>query len=445
MRRAAWIFLLLMFVSTTARVQVRPTFDARADYVYDLESTATEIADVRVDGEGFVWPELREGGGTAFLALSLSRGRGPAPGLRVATGRAVSRQYFERGARGVRYVDVSAILRAAPAAGERVSLSSLGASWQSGPARLFVFAGRPLRDRRVLVVAPHPDDAEIAAFGVYRSNEADVVTVTAGDAGGANFETLFADPGEQYRRKGWIRTWDSLTVPFYGGVPPGRARNLGYYDATLLRLWQVRPEPVTPPLARLAEPGFYRRANVDAELRDRPFHATWPSLVDDLLAELERVAPEAVVAPHPLLDVHRDHQLTTIALIEALGRWSGHCDLYLYTNHALLDETFPFGPRDGATGLPPWGGGDLYFDAVYSHPLSAEDQRLKLVALEAMHDLRPFDLRDGSRPTRTRRERRESSWTDYFRRGPRPNELFFVVKPESAQHLRQAFLDGLSP
>ena len=39
-----------------------------------------------------------------------------------------------------------------------------------------------LDDERVLVVAPHPDDAEIAAFGFYADTRAMVVTVTAGDA-----------------------------------------------------------------------------------------------------------------------------------------------------------------------------------------------------------------------------------------------------------------------
>ena len=34
-------------------------------------------------------------------------------------------------------------------------------------------------DDRVLVVAPHPDDAEIAAFGLYADTRATVVTLTA--------------------------------------------------------------------------------------------------------------------------------------------------------------------------------------------------------------------------------------------------------------------------
>ena len=321
-----------------------------------------------------------------------------------------------------------------------------GLRWRGGGARLFTFRNPAVDGLRVLVVAPHPDDAEIAAFGVYSRADADVVTVTSGDAGAQGFGVLFPEPGEHYRVKGWIRTWDSITVPFFGGVEPGRARNLGYYDATLGRLYGLRPRAVEPPLAALERPGFYRELNVDPVIKARPFAATWPNLVADLAAELERVQPRVVVAPHPLLDRHRDHQFTSIALLEALESWAGDCELWLYTNHAIENESWPLGPRGAMTGLPPWSGGDLFFSRVYSHPLDASQQKRKLVALEAMHDLRPFDLRDGEgeaaggRAAReAARERAEDRRYDYFRRAPRPNELFFVLTREDAARLR-AFL-----
>ena len=100
------------------------------------------------------------------------------------------------------------------------------------------------------------------------------------------------------------------------------------------RLWQERPRAIEPALAKLDSPGFYRSLNVDPELKARPFTASWPSLVGDLGAELDRVQPRVVVAPHPLLDRHRDHQFTTLALLEALESWPGECELWLYTNHA---------------------------------------------------------------------------------------------------------------
>ena len=179
-------------------------------------------------------------------------------------------------------------------------------------------------------------------------------------------------------------------------------------------------------------------------IKARPFAATWPNLVADLAAELERVQPRAVLAPHPLLDHHRDHQYASIALLEALDSWAGDCELWLYTNHAIENESWPLGPRDAMTGLPPWSGGDLFFSRIYSHPLDAAQQKRKMVALEAMHDLRPFDLRDetaaaGGDRADAANERAEDRRYDYFRRAPRPNELFFVLTRADAARLR-AFL-----
>jgi len=319
--------------------------------------------------------------------------------------------------------------------GDSVEFTSLGAEWESESATLATFANPSLEGRRVLVLAPHPDDAEIAAYGVYQSSLADVVTVTAGDAGGSNFDALWANEGEQYRAKGRIRTLDSLTVPFLGGLKPSAVRNLGYYDATLRQLWLQRPNRVEPPLAELEEPGYFRRFNFDPELRDREFESTWHSLVADLLIELERVQPQTVVVPHPLLDHHRDHQFTAIALFEALAQWGRECDILLYTNHAVGNEAFPLGPREGMTGLPAWNGEGLHLRRIFSHPLTDEDQRRKLIALEAMHDLRPFDLRDGSEVIAV------PPIYDYFRRGSRPNEIFFVTDLEGARAIHRDFLD----
>jgi len=414
----------------------RPNFNPQHDYAYDLAATDATVVMVELDGTGFDWPAEAEEGDTAFLEITLTGTSGPAPALKAICGEAVVRQVFEDNARGRRFLDVSPLLKDRAA---RVDLVTSGVERQPGAARLFVYRNTPLAGRRVLVLAPHPDDAEIAAFGVYRQTGADVVTVTSGDAGGENFEALFNEPAEHYRVKGWIRTWDSISVPFYGGVPPGKARNLGYYDATLRRL-QAQPTVALPPLmARLDNPAYYRKLNMDAALRDRPFHGTWEGLVADIVWELERVRPEVIVAPHPLLDNHADHQFTTIALIDALRIWKGECELYLYTNHALENEAWPLGDRDAMSGLPPSSRSALYFRRLYSHPVSPEEQKLKLVALEDMHDLRAFDLRDGKPPVS---EAERAAWKtyDYYRRGPRPNELFFVLGREEAFKLRESFL-----
>lgn len=374
-----------------------------------------------------------------MLEIVLAATDGEEPRLATASSAGEVYQVFEAHGRGRRFLDLSPLLAGTPA-GEHVRFTSRGVTLRRGPARLFVYANPPIATQRVLVLAAHPDDAE-GSFGLYRRTHADIVTITAGDAGGENFRALFPDPATQYRIKGWIRTWDSITVPFYGGVYPGRARNLGYYDATLRQLQAHPTTPVPPAFAKLDNPAYYRRLNVDPALRDRPFGGTWESLVGDLVWELERVRPTVVVATHPVIDAHPDHQFMTLALIEALERWDGTCELYLDpSEHVLEDESYPFGDRDAMAGLPPWSGGDLYFSRLYSHPLTPEEQRLKLIALEAMHDLREFDLRDGRTPPLDPAAQAEARRYDYYRRAPRPTELFMVVTRADALRMHDALL-----
>ena len=427
--------LSLTLLLVTTAVAQRPHFNPQNDYAYDLAKTDAASVAVVLEEQGFAWPASLAAGDTAFLEVNLTGTSGAAPKVTATRGGATLHQVFEENSKGRRMLDVSPLLTAE---GTRVALAGEGAQWQTGPARLFVYHNTPLAGRRVLVLAPHPDDAEIAAFGVYHRTGADVITVTSGDAGGENFKVLFTETGEHYRLKGWIRTWDSISVPFYGGVFPGKARNLGFYDATLRNL-QAKPTIALPPLmAKLTDPAYYRKFNVDVALRDRPFKGSWDGLVADLLWELKRVRPEVIFAPHPMLDNHPDHQFATIALIDALAQWKGKCELRLYTNHALENEAWPLGDRNAMSGLPPSSRSELFFHRIYSHPVSPDEQKLKLVALEGMHDLRFFDLRDGTPVSASDRE----SWQtyDYYRRGPRPNELFFVVTKEEAARLRAAFL-----
>ncbi|RXK52892.1 PIG-L family deacetylase [Oleiharenicola lentus] len=434
--RVGYAVLVFGLGLVTAAVAQRPRFNPQGDYAYDLAATATAMVNVDLKPDGFAWPAEARPGDTVFLEINVAVEGGEVPEITAARGGVSVRQAFEIGARGRRFLDLSPLRAAAE---DTVVLSGRSVAWQTGKARLFFHRNAPLAGRRVLVLAPHPDDAEIAAFGLYRQTGADVITVTAGDAGGENFGTLFPEPAEHFRIKGWIRTWDSISVPFYGGVLPGKARNLGYYDG-VLRQMQAAPATVVPPLrAKLDEPGYYRSFNMDSGLRARPFKGTWQALVDDLVWELKRVNPEVIAAPHPLLDAHPDHQFTTIALIEALTKWKGRCELLLYTNHALENEAWPLGDRAAMSGLPPTSRPELFFSGLRSLPLSPLDQKLKLVALEDMHDLRAFDLRDGTPPVT---EEVRASWKhhDYYRRGPRPNELFFVLTREDAMRLREAFL-----
>ena len=408
MRNAVLIFVLIAIgasgCANRSQQSELETFERGNDYDYQLSSLAgASNYRLTLTEDGFEWPILARGTDTALLEISLRRTRGQAPAIEIETGATTVIQYFEQGGQGRRYLDLSPLLKATIEPGDFIQFTSLGAEWNSESVNLVTFTNPSVEGRKVLVVAPHPDDAEIAAFGLYQSSEADVVTVTAGDAGGANFGSLWSNEGEQYRAKGRIRTLDSLTVPLLGGLSPEAVRNLGYYDATLEQLWLQRPKRVGPLLAYL-------------------------------VSELERVQTDTVVAPHPRLDRHLDHQFASIALFEALAQWGRECDILLYTNHAIGNEAFPLGPRDGMTGLPAWNGEGLHLRRLFSHQLTIEDQRRKLVALEAMHDLRPFDLRDGNDVSQV------SPLYDYFRRGARPNEIFLVTDLDGARAIYEEFL-----
>lgn len=444
-------------------------FVERADFALEVDAASNAQRSGR--RFGFAWPELdsrctKVPGCTLLLEVDVGSTRERPRFLISADGHELE-QWLAPGRAdlGRRWLEVSALVDLP--SGARVEVAAYGLRQQTLANRRLVGWFAPTIDSttRVLVVAPHPDDAEIAAFGIYANTDADVLTVTAGDAGGFNYRALVSDAQEHYRLKGELRTWDSIVVPRLGGVIAQRARNLGYYDATLQALWRRRPETVPPAIASVERPDVYRELNVDEVLRSRPMESSWPSLVEDLRAEVARVEPEILVAPHPFLDAHGDHQYTTIALLEALELLEANQHqadwrpplLLLYTNHMVGAEPWPWGPRSARIGPPPFDAvtarRQLEFDALLSWPLSPSDVARKILALEMMHDLRPLDLQEPKRPRELWREALRAtarSWSkqepdySYLRRAPRPNELFFVLDLEEAQKMRARFLQQAS-
>jgi LmbE family N-acetylglucosaminyl deacetylase len=368
------------------------------------------------------------------------------PCLEVTLGEVSEQQCFERGARGRRYVLLP------PATGESphaVRLHGRHLGWDAQGARVVSFEAPRLDGARVLVLASHPDDAEIAAFGLYASQEAYVATMTAGNYVDGLYGGLGLDAQAQDELRGEVRVWDSLVVPQLGGVPPERTVNLGYRTYTLKAFYEAAHAAASPPSEPL---GPYRQGAVQTLLGGRPATADWASLVADLMALIEATRPEVIVAPHPALDDHTDHQFTTIALLEALQALDDRSTtLLLYTNHHVLAEHYPYGPSTALVTLPPWFGGTR-FAGVLSYRLDEAAQLRKLFALEAMHDLRapPLRLTTGA-PTGVLWERlkqaaelvRRDPFGDYsyFRRAVRPNELYFVYPPEA----RPAAADFVAP
>jgi GlcNAc-PI de-N-acetylase len=233
-----------------------------------------------------------------------------------------------------------------------------------------------------------------------------------------------------------------VTVPWQGGIPPERAFNLGYFDARLYEMYQS-PEKIIPELYGPNENVVpYRRANIGKLMPIQSRTNSWKHLVDDLESILRKVKPDIIVMPHPSLDSHLDHEFTSVALVQALKDWNEKPTFLLYTNHASQNR-YPFGPAGTVVSLPPWSQSEIKVERVYSHPVDSNLQRRKLFALESMHDLRlspeEQDTCDDTGLLR-RPDYPRAAEVDYFRRGPRANELFFVYSRTGVEEVIRTFL-----
>jgi LmbE family N-acetylglucosaminyl deacetylase len=422
-------------------------YDVRQDYRLNFASERTMRVPAEISNTGFVVPPIPGNWDTAVLRLRLSStlaGVWFEPSVMVEGAGFASRQFLERAAQGRRYLSL-ATDRLMP--GDHVTLEGRHLKWDSQIGELLLFRNPPLDARTLLVLAPHPDDAEIAAFGLYSESGAFIATVTAGNYVDGLYAHIYSGNEQQDTLRGDLRTWDSIAIPQLGGVIPEQVVNLGYGTNSLQKLYQAGRDGSAPDPRETYLHAEYRRGAVRRLLGEIPESPNWSMFVADLAALLDAVAPDAIVAPHPALDAAPDHQFTTIALLEALDQAdTDQSVLYLYTNHHVLTEYYPFGPSDSIVTLPPWFDTGTHFATVYSHPLDEHMQVRKLFALDAMHDLRAAPDRFVGGPTERFLGRLNSAAKQviadplgtysYFRRATRPNELFFVYEANERELLR---------
>lgn len=364
-------------------------------------------------------------------------------GARAAEAQPDHRQYLDPKAKGARWLNLSS-LRGGVGAGAVVKLETQALTLADGNARLRLFGNHLDLGGTILVIAAHPDDAEIAAFGLYADRHAFIVTLTSGNAGDMNYAANVSDPAAHYRWKGYLRAVDSVTVPWYGHVPPSHTFNLGYFDSLLEAMAHSPDTPMPEAYGPNTDVSVYRRANIGDLLPKGPRTNTWNHLVEDLATILRKTRPALIVTPDPRLDGHTDHEYATVALAQALRQWRGKARFLLYTNHAVEDR-YPFGPAGTVVSLPPRPPGSVSIASVYSHSTDAQLQLRKLFALEAMHDLRPAPAEQapGAPERVTRPDYPRIPEVDYFRRGPRANELFYVYEQDPVMRLVQSFLGAL--
>jgi LmbE family N-acetylglucosaminyl deacetylase len=395
-------------------------------------------------GVRFVWPQVSATTWDTALLGVKSTGAESQPWIEVSAGAATVRQVLDPNAIGTRWLNLSG-LRNELVAGAQVTVRANAVTLAGDDATVRLFHNQLDLRKPLLVIAPHPDDAEIAAFGLYADRQSTIVTLTAGNAGSMNYRAQVADPPEHYRLKGYLRAVDSVVVPWQGRIPPDRSYNLGYFDGRLDVMYADPLRTINEVYGPNTDVAPYRRANVGALLPNESRTNTWNHLVEDIVTILHKVNPAIIVMPDPQLDSHLDHEYATVAVVQALERWDREATFLLYTNHAGSDR-YPFGPAGSVMSLPPItpGSEEITLQKVFSYETDQELQTRKLFALESMHDLRlsPEEQSTCDAPNFRRRsdDYPRTVEEDYLRRAVRANEIFYAFDRPGVQQLVRNFL-----
>ncbi len=338
-------------------------------------------------------------------------------------------QTFERGAQGVRYLNLTGQAQALVSEG----LAVQGKFCRIAPeVELYVFTQPSPVSENIMILAPHADDAELAAFGLYSSaKNVSIVTLTQGEIEAEHYQRLGLSQQQAAQLKGRLRTWDSLAIPLWGGVPQAHCVQLGYY---CMQLPAMAQQPDTPFASKQSGEADIRSARQYNSLKlpaDATGLPTWHNLVADITACLMHFKPDVVVMPHPEIDPHADHIATTQAFFQALAQseWQPK-RLFLYANHLHDNDRWPMGNANTGVALPP-AMLELPADELFSYVLSDEQQLDKAMALLMQHDLQPPQpfkkrVRRIIQQVLTGRHWPKTGENEFLRKAVRKHELFWV-------------------
>lgn len=300
-------------------------------------------------------------------------------------------QYFEANQQGVRYLNLTgcSFEQAMRLHTEHCEIKP--------QVRLLGFKSPDFSDGPILILAPHADDAELAAYGFYRhwSAQTWIVTINAGQSlpklDRQYIRRLDDQLGDAAIHKAQIRAWNSVTTPLLAGVDQQRLINLGYFDLTTPLLYQRPDEAQTNAQAPDLSPQVARRWNPLALPSDDQNISSGAALIDDLAYLLEHIKPSTVLVTEPEIDPHAEHEMTAHALALAMKKSQHRVErVLMYVNHLHQTKAFPYGPEHARTALPPWFDPDSVLGAYqcYSFGLSDSVQKEKVMAFDTMHDLR---------------------------------------------------------
>ena len=406
-------------------------YQTSRDYIYNFDNTKAKVYPLKISNGIVDVSNLNiNNNSTLFLKLKVEAdtlGYYFEPTIKTSSNGKSTTHTLEANAKGIRYLNISSL-----SPKDTIELESKFLTIDDQDAQIIMFENENLSDKKIMVIAPHPDDAEIAAFGLYSSHPKNsyIVTVTAGEAGGDRlYKYIFTPKSRQYLEKGYRRVLDSITVPNLADVPFEHCINLGFFDGTLDRLYRNKDAIVEGRYTHITNINTFRRKNISSLAKGLGGVANWNSLVDNLAHLITKIKPDIIVSPYPLIDSHPDHKFSTIAVVEAINKIGyNNAKLYLYTNHFIASEYYPYGNEHEPVTVPPNYAKPYIFDSIYSYPLNQYTQGKKILALDSMSDL----ILDGKWSNLNNICQGKSRFLckdlSYFRRAIRSNELFFVIE-----------------
>lgn len=406
-------------------------YDVTQNYQYALNSSAHTAVGVQILQQKFRFnsPDKWD---TGFIKLNVESnlvGYFAEPYVEVINKNSRSVLTFERGVSGERYINLAPIQKEGTL---NVQLIGHHLTIHDQQAEVILFSTPELTEKaKLMVISPHPDDAEIAAFNLYAQHDSMIVTVTAGEAGSHTYDEVYPEIKQHYQAKGKVRVWNSITTPLLAGISPEQSINLGYFDDTLMQMFQHKAVAVNSQYSGIQDVNYFRKQNISTLTPETNGKATWTALVSDLKKIIIKFKPEIIIAPYPAIDAHPDHKLSTIAVTEAI-KLAQLMDgkLLLYTNHLTYNDYYPYGQQGQLVPPPPDFNQSLYFDSIYS--FHSEAAKEKIFALDSMNDLRldtSWLTVSGAFKVFTNTLFTQFLLKDktYFRKAVRENEIFFSI------------------
>lgn len=426
------IAILLVWIIHEAWFADHIFYSPKQDYCYDFSAKAKSIAVDLNQGSLQLEPELLQQitpEQTLVLEIEIrSRFLGAFFDPTITIGD--DKQVFERGCSGKRYVNLTGQSLQQDL---RVKAKFCHIAQR---ARLHIFPTLDLANKRIMVIAPHADDAELAAFALYSRHAelASIITVTQGEIEAESVQQQFGLPLNQAAQlKGRLRAWDSMAIPLWGGVKQSQCVQLGYYCMQLSPMLADREQSFASLQSGESDIRSVRQWNPFSLASDQNGKACGRNLIEDLQACIEHYQPELVVLPHPDIDPHPDHQACYQALAEVMSKTQHSISMQLlYANHLHDNDRWPMGDAYTGVALPPWTE-EAVDDGLYSIMLNQEEQVNKASALLMQHDLQQKlsfkrRLRRIIQTLLTGRRWPSSGDNEYLRKAVRRHEIFWIRK-----------------